>query len=116
MSKVIAWIFGTICGLIVVLAVGYLTITWIGGWGFVRHMTTYCTDYVKVKTIEPKHYDDGKYSDEMYIVTWEDGVIEGSAQGDINPYRCTKQTKAPSTEAQPSWKPVSSYGTVEWEQ
>lgn len=75
----------------------------------------YCTSWVRAVSIESTNADNGKYSDEQYVVKYEDGTVEGKSQGDIPYARCTRKVKVMSADAKPSWKPVDSYGEVNWE-
>lgn len=76
--------------------------------------TTYCTKWVKAVSIEPTNSDNGKYSDEQYIVKYEDGSISGQAQGDIPFARCTSTVRTNHSKAKSEWKIVSRGGEVEW--
>lgn len=84
------------------------------GWPIISHRTTYCTSWVKVVKITPTNADNGKYSDEQYIVKWSDGTVEGRDQGAIDPYRCTHTVRVPDSQRQRGWKTVDESGNTDW--
>lgn len=87
--------------------------------GFVHWMdsrpTTYCTNWTQAISITPTNHDNGKYSDEQYIVKYADGSIDGQDQGDIPFARCTRQVQVPDSQKEPGWKIVTMYG-VQWDE
>lgn len=90
----------------------------IGGlsWFIASRPTTYCTKWTRAVSIEPTNSDNGKHSDEQYIVKYEDGSITGQDQGAIPFARCTAQTRVHMSQKQPGWKEVNSFKTVDWQQ
>jgi hypothetical protein len=90
------------------------------GWRWAVHKihsypTTYCTAWTRAVSIEPTNHDNGKYSDEQYIVRYADGSLDGQSQGDIPFARCTHKVKT-TAKKESSWKTVGSLGYVDWEE
>lgn len=77
--------------------------------------TTYCTTWTRAVSITPTNHDNGKYSDEQYVVRYADGSIDGQSQGDIPFARCTHKVKT-SKPPQYGWKTVDQFGYVDWDQ
>lgn len=78
--------------------------------------TTYCTEWTRAVSITPTSHDDGKYSDEQYIVKYADGSITGQDQGNIPFARCTKKVRVHHTQKKSGWKTVYGYSGVDWEE
>lgn len=77
--------------------------------------TTYCTAWTRAVSITPTNHDNGKYSDEQYVVKYEDGSIDGQDQGQIPYARCTNKIRTASS-PNPDWKVVDTFGDVDWDQ
>lgn len=102
--------------ILVILAIWLVVVLFKKAWpdNFSIGTSTYCTQWVAVESIEPKHFDNGKYNDEMYVVKYKDGTVEGREQGNIEPYRCTEETTIRSNQKpDPQWKKIE-YGNISW--
>jgi hypothetical protein len=106
-------VLAVVGGLLVIVVLGLIV------WGVIRwiksYPTTYCTEWTRVVSITPTNHDNGKYSDEQYIVKYADGSVDGYDQGTIPFARCTHKVST-TNPPQKNWKIVSPYGTVDWEQ
>lgn len=78
--------------------------------------TTYCTEWTRAVSIQPTNHDNGKYSDEQYVVKYEDGSQDGQSQGDIPYARCTNKVRVRDTLKKENWKTINSFNSVDWEE
>ena len=107
-----------IVGFIVAAMVGVVFgLPALGIWKYASNRpTTYCTKWTRAKSIEPTNSDNGKYSDEQYIVKYEDGSVAGQDQGAIPYARCTDKVRVHHSQKQLGWKTVNNYTGVDWEE